>query len=331
MMCSPILFLRGHTMNNTNKFDIYQNITDRIIEMLEKGTAPWIKPWNNPEYNFSLPKNAVSNRYYSGINILLLWMAMDEKGYTQSKWVTAKNANDLGGYVRKGEKSTLIALYSPITREKLDDNGEPILDENGQPELENFAILKKHHVFNIEQCEGLPKILFEPIQKESEEVPFRELEDIKNIHQGMNLTVISKKTDKAFYRPKTDVVTMPEMKQFHSEADYYSTLLHEMTHATGHQKRLCREGITSVKSRFGNKIYAFEELVAEIGGAFLCAHIGFDTVPQNASYIASWIDVLKSDKKAIFRATGKAREACEYMLDTLNVMRQATLHEEFVA
>ncbi|HDL4152368.1 TPA: antirestriction protein, partial [Mannheimia haemolytica] len=122
---------------------------------------------------------------------------------------------------------------------------------------------------------------------------------------------------------------MPEMKQFHSPQKFHSVLLHEMTHATGHQSRLARDGIVSGKARFGNKVYAFEELVAEMGCAFLCSHLGFADVPQNASYIESWIKVLREDKRAIFRASGKAREACQYMLDALNIAQLADKYEVF--
>lgn len=307
-----------------SRFDLYQTVTDRIIEALEAGTAPWLKPWNSPGSHLALPKNAVSNRLYNGINILLLWLAAEENRYQQSKWITLKAANELGGRIRKGEKATLIVNYKPIEREKHDDEGNVILDKAGNPEMERFAYLKTHYVFNIEQCEGLSETLFDSIdpQEPDEFKQYREFADIRHILEGINLTVEKKPSDKAFYRPKLDVVVMPEMKQFHSEADYYSTLLHEMTHATGHQRRLNREGITSGKAKFGSKLYAFEELIAEMGGAFLCAHLGFDTVPQNASYLANWIEVLKADKKAIFRATGKAREACDYMLDALQVMQQ---------
>lgn len=316
-------------MNTQPKFDLYQNVTDRIIAALEEGAAPWLKPWQSPDCRLALPRNAVSNRFYSGVNILLLWLAAEEHGYKQSKWITVKAANELGGHIRKGEKSTLVVNYKPVEREKLDENGNTIFDEDGNPEMERFAFLKTHHLFNIEQCENLPAHLYDSLEQPVADPlkPYQEFAEIRQIIDGINLRVDVKPSDRAYYRPSTDVVVMPEMKQFNSEADYYSTLLHEMTHATGHKNRLNREGIASGKAKFGNQIYAFEELVAEMGGAFLCAYLGFDTVPQNASYLAIWIDVLKSDKKAIFRATGKAREACDYMLDTLQVMQQYERHQ----
>lgn len=322
----PYLIFGEHIMNTQSKFDLYQTVTDRIITALESGTAPWLKPWKNADCHLALPRNAVSNRIYNGINILLLWLAAEEHGYRQSKWLTVKAANELGGYVRKGEKATLVVNYNPVEREKCDKEGNVILDKDGNPEMERFAYLKRHYLFNIEQCDNLPSHLYESIEENPEANENLVFGEIRQIIEGINLHVTSKPSDRACYYPKKDIVIMPEMKQFNSEADYYSTLLHEITHATGHKDRLNREGIVSGKAKFGNKIYAFEELVAEMGGAFLCAYLGFDTVPQNASYIASWIEVLRDDKKAIFCATGKAREACDYMLDCLQVMQQYEKH-----
>ncbi|WP_101776450.1 ArdC family protein, partial [Pasteurella oralis] len=257
--------------------------------------------------------------------------AMTEKGYEQSKWITAKKANALGGHIRKGEKATLIVMYSPIEREKVDSEGNIILDKEGNPRIERFAILKNHYVFNIEQCEGLPNSLYDAITEEKTEiVQYRQFKEIQQIIEGINLNVVETPSNKAFYRPETDTVVMPKMEQFTSEAGYYSTLLHELTHATGHQNRLNREGITSKQAKFGNATYAFEELIAEIGSAFLCARLGFNTIQQNASYIADWIQLLKSDKRAIFKATGQAREACEYMLDSLTVMQQYACKKQLI-
>lgn len=304
-----------------HKPDLYQEITDRIIKCLEEGTVPWLKPWHNPECSLALPRNAVSGRLYSGVNILLLWVASAEHGYKQSKWITAMAANKLGGHVRKDEKATTVVNYNPIDREKCDDEGNPILDEDGNPEMEHFAVLKRHPLFNIEQCEGLPSSMYEAVpakNTEADTVPYALFAEIRQMIKGMDLEVKVIPSSRAFYRPSEDKVVMPEMKQFDSEARFYGTLLHEMTHATGHQKRLNREGVASGKAKFGNKIYAFEELIAEMGGAFVCAHLGFNEVPQNAAYIESWIKVLKEDKRAIFRASGFARNTKNTLLKQHN-------------
>lgn len=304
----------------SQKFDIYQDITNRIIAALEKGTMPWVKPWVA-----GLPQNAVSGRYYNGINVLLLQIEAEEKGYQSTKWITAKAANELGGHIRKGEKSTRIVKYCPIEKEKHDDNGEVILDENGNPEIEHYAIIKGYPMFNIEQCEGLPEYLF-LVEKEPSEI--QKIAEVKQILEGMGIKVKHHCGDRAYYRPSSDSISMPTMKIFCSERSYYSVLLHEMIHATGHKDRLNREGVTSKKSKFGNELYAFEELIAELGSAFMCTALGFDTISFNASYIDSWIKVLKSDKKAIFKASGHARRATEYLFEIRDVMR---LYEQTVA
>lgn len=215
-------------MNTQPKFDLYQSVTDRIIAALEAGTAPWLKPWQSPECRLALPRNAVSNRFYSGINILLLWLAAEEHGYKQSKWITVKAANELGGHIRKGEKSTLVVKYKPIEREKLDENDNTIFDGDGNPEMERFAFLKTHHLFNIEQCENLPAYLYDDVESPVADTgtQYREFAEIRQIIEGINLQVETRASDRAFYRPKTDVVVMPEMKKFNSETDFYSTLLH---------------------------------------------------------------------------------------------------------
>ncbi len=313
------------------KFDLCQHITDRIIIALESGTVPWLKPWDSPDCNMALPRNAVSNRLYSGINTLLLWLATAENGYKQCKWITAKKANELGGYIRKGEKSTIVMNYRPDEREKLDDDGNVIYDEEGNPEMEQYFCINKHNLFNLDQCENLPAELFDPIPEpkppKSEPNQYDIFADIRQIIKGMELKVEMKPSNRAFYQPSEDLVVMPEMTQFENAQAFHSVLLHEMAHATGAAKRLDREGITSGKAKFGNKVYAFEELIAEMGGAFLCAYLGFDTVPQNASYIENWIQVLRQDKRAIIRASGKAREACQYMLDVLSMAKYDVFEE----
>ena len=213
------------------KFDLYQNVTDRIIAALESGTAPWLKPWSSPNSHLQLPRNAVSNRFYNGINVLLLWLAAEEHGYKQCKWITVKAANELGGHVRKGEKATLVVNYNPVEREKLDNEGNTIVDEEGNPEMERFAYLRTHYLFNIEQCENLPAYLYDPIEPKAndERKKYREFAEIRQIIDGIDLHVEIKPSDRAFYYPKKDIVVMPEMKQFTSESAYYSTLLHVLS------------------------------------------------------------------------------------------------------
>lgn len=312
------------------KYDIYQDVTDRILEALEAGVLPWVRPWTLEGNAIpGLPLNAVSGRYYSGINVLLLWLSASAKGYRQRKWITAKAAHKLGGHVRKGEKATKVVNYNPVEREKCDDEGNVLLDEHGNPELEHFAYITNHVLFNIEQCENLPETLFETVKNElqSNTLNIELREDVQLMIDGLEgLELEHVAGNIAYYDPMKDKIVLPRITQFSKEADYYSTLLHEMTHATGHAKRLNREGITAANAKFGSPKYAFEELIAQMGNAFICAHLGLDVIDESASYIDSWIQALKSDKKAIFRATGKAREASDYMFNTLYEQTEALKH-----
>jgi len=287
--------------------DIYQKITDEIIAALEQGCIPWIRPWRNGEPVF--PVNIASGRAYNGINIPLLWHSADKNGYENDRWLTFHQALQAGGNVRKGEKATFAALYLPKERELLDKDGTPRLNDDGTPQIAQFAILREFRLFNVAQCEGLPASFLAPAVQMN--APLETAENIK-VYSGVS--VIHRQQNQAFYYPARDNIVLPHPAQFNSQEDYYSTLLHELTHATGHKSRLDREGITAGTARFGNAYYAFEELVAEMGSAFLCAHTGIPSRLQHASYIDSWLKVLREDNRGIIRASGQARRACEWLL-----------------
>ncbi len=311
--------------HHQEKVDLFQVVTDKIVAALEKGTPPWRKPWRTAAGGHftsmsGLPANAVTGRNYSGINVLLLWIDAVEKGFTSHCWLTFKQALDVGGNVRKGEKSTLVTLFKPFEKKETDDQGRPLFDEQGNDVVTRRNFMTSFHLFNVEQCENLPEKLLAPVNvadvaEESSKQP-----DIKRIQRAelmvacSGVSVIHLPQNRAFYSSRADSITMPEAVQFHRPADYYSTLLHELVHSTGHISRLAREGITSSARRFGDPVYAFEELVAEIGSAFLCAEVGIQGDVQHESYIASWLKALKEDKKAIFQASRFAREAFEYLI-----------------
>lgn len=298
--------------NQAQQKDLYQQITDKIVESLENGVLPWMKPWSNS--NLPLPCNGESGRLYSGINVLLLWLSAIERQFTQRKWVTFQGANHLGGRVRAGEKSTLIIFYKQRVIEEKDNNGELVYDENGEVKMKTSVLVRGHHVFNIEQCEGLEAHYetFETNHSSHQSRP-----ELDALPLNIGVPVYNRAQDKACYLPSKDCIMMPELNQFQSENDYYATLLHETGHATGHASRLKRDGV--IKGvKFGSPTYAFEELIAELTSAFMCAQVGIDNISQNAAYIDSWIKALKSDKKAIFRASTKAREATEYLLKALH-------------
>lgn len=296
--------------------DLYQQITDQIVEALEQGTVPWQRPWNNNLPQMAIPCNGESGRLYSGINVLLLWMSAIRKGFTQRKWVTFQGANHLGGQVRPGEKSTVIIFYKQSMFEEKDDEGNIVFDENGEPKIKSSVFIRGHHVFNIEQCEGLERYYEEfPEPELSEDMLPRP--DLDVLPAKMGIPLYNKVENRACYIPGRDCIVMPDFTKFNTADDYYATLLHECGHATGHQDRLNREGITNF-SKFGSERYAFEELIAELTSAFTCAHVNIhNNISQNAAYIESWIKALKADKKAIFRASSQAREATQFLLNTL--------------
>ncbi|CEE91899.1 ArdC family protein [Xenorhabdus koppenhoeferi] len=297
--------------------DIYQQVTDKIISALETGTVPWKKPWRSAvkQYGGMLPANALTGNHYNGVNILLLWIAAEEIGCNVNRWLTYRQAQQLGGQVRKGEKSTLAVIFKPFEVQARDKEDNLLFDDKGKPLMEQRVMLKANPLFNVIQCDGLPEHLLQ----EGERIP-EDMLSPKISHEvhtmldatGVNLASVAQ--NRAFYSPASDRIVMPLSGQFFTEADYWSTLLHEMVHSTGHANRLNREGITLKNRKFGDPVYSFEELVAEMGSAFLCAHLEVFGEVNHESYIEHWLSILKADKKALFRACKQAREANEYLL-----------------
>lgn len=286
--------------NSANRPDVYQIVTDRIVEMLEKGTVPWRKPWSTAG---SLPKNLVSQKAYSGINPFLLMTAPYDSQY----WLTYKQAQDLGGHVKKGEKGTPIVFYKTYQKEV------ECPDDPDAPNFETRYALRHYTVFNVEQCDGIdyeePEITIYP---ENERI-----EKAENVQLFMpNRPVVTYGGSRAYYRPHMDSVTIPELNRFEKPEYFYSTLFHELAHSTGHKSRLNREGITGIHS-FGDSVYSREELVAEMTAAFLCAHCGIEnsTIENSAAYLQSWIKVLKGDKKLAIKAGALAQKAANYILN----------------
>ncbi|VEJ09376.1 ArdC family protein [Actinobacillus delphinicola] len=306
-----------------NKFDLYQDITNRIIEAIENGTIPWRKPWNINNGVCALPINAVSKRPYSGVNILLLWAAEIKNGYSQSQWLSFKNIAELGGTIKKGEKATKILFWRTWEKDKTDDTGAVVLDDQGQPEKESGCTVKYFNVFNVEQCENLPQKFYENSAMQIDEN--LAYDAIHRISKGMNVPVLAGKSDKAFYSPGRDCIIMPAMQAFDSIDHFNAVLLHELTHSTGAKHRLNR----NQKGNFGSADYAFEELVAELGSAFTSASLGVKSfLENNASYIDNWLTILKQDKKAIVQASKLAREASNYMLEFDLLEGAAEIYEQ---
>ncbi|PHM27830.1 ArdC family protein [Xenorhabdus innexi] len=311
--------------------DIYQQVTDRIISALEKGTVPWKKPWRSTDKQSGgiLPTNAMTGNHYNGVNILLLWMSAEEMVTNNNRWLTYLQAQQLGGKVRKGERATLTVIYKQYEVQAKDESHGLLFDNEGQPLMERRTMLKPNMLFNVTQCDGLPEHLLQQYERipedKQENFSSRIRHEVSKILDATGVKMISAAQDRAFYGPTSDRIVMPLSEQFDTEADYWSTLLHEMVHSTGHASRLNREGITRKNFQFGDPIYSFEELVAEMGSAFLCSQLEVFGEVNHASYIEHWLSVLKKDKKALFRACKQAREASEYLLNL------RTFHNEKVA
>jgi antirestriction protein ArdC len=271
------------------KIDIQETITNRIIASLEAGTAPWRKPWTGG----GLPRNAVSGKVYSGINFFLL------ASLGGGQFLTYKQAQDLGGTVRKGERGCPIVFWNWVEKEA-----------NGQ--TKKIPFLRHFTVFSASQCDGLN---LDP-EGEAQPLEFSPIEKAEETIAGTGAT-IQHEGHRAFYRPSTDSITLPEKARFHSVGEYYSTAFHELVHWTGHESRLARKGIAEV-SAFGDPVYSREELVAEMGAAFLCADHGIDSTLENsASYLRGWIDALRGDSKLVVQAAGAAWKAANLIRGTV--------------
>jgi antirestriction protein ArdC len=281
------------------KIDIYQQVTDKIIADLEKGVSPWQMPWVNGGKGAMRPLRACGVPY-QGINILLLWSASTQAGYLSRYWTTFKQAQELGGSVRKGEKGTHIVYFKTLTKTEQNAQGEDI--------TRNIPMLRDYTVFNADQCDGLP----EHMRGITEEPPAKALiiEDCEDFFRSCG-SKIEHGGHRAFYCPGSDHIQMPDLLDFKSTEGYYSTLAHEHIHWTSTKARCDRE----LGKRFGDKQYAVEELIAELGAAFLCADLYLAPEPQedHAAYLATWLKVLKDDKRAIFTAASAASKAAEYL------------------
>jgi len=271
---------------------VYDRITDRITAQLEKGTVPWRKPWN---VALAFPRNLITRRAYRGINVFLL-LAMN---YESPYWLTFNQIKQLGGNVRKGEKACPVVFWKPA---KIED------DETG--EEKEIPFLRSYHVFNLNQCEAI-KVDLVP---ENPGVPI--LTPADEIVSGMpNPPAIRYGMDRAFYQPSQDLVGMPNRKAFETDHEFFSTIYHELCHSTGHPSRLNRPTLTD-GSGFGSDPYSKEELIAEMGAAFLCGHSGVldRTLENSAAYVQGWLERLKNDKKLIVQAAAQAQKAADYIL-----------------
>ncbi|MEO7786261.1 MAG: zincin-like metallopeptidase domain-containing protein [Sphingomicrobium sp.] len=283
------------------RVSLYAEVTARIIAELEAGRFPWVQPWSSTTAAPGLPCNAVTGRRYSGINILLLWGAVIERSYASQGWLTFRQALDAGGCVRKGERGVAVVYGDRFTPE---NERERARSDGDDPRTIPF--LKRFTLFNIDQCDGLPERLAvaAPPLPERETMPVAEALITAT---GADFRIGGAK---AFYAPGADYVQVPPQPAFDHQIDYYRTALHELGHWTGHPSRLGRDQ----SHPFGSADYAREELCAELASAYLCAALGIFPTVRHADYLASWLEVLRADPRAIFRAASHASRAADYLL-----------------
>jgi antirestriction protein ArdC len=267
---------------------VYESVTASIIEQLEKGCAPWVKPWRADS---SADKNIISQKPYQGVNRLILGMSSMAKGFNVPVWASYKQWESLGANVRKGEKGTQVVFYSPVEK------------ENDKGEKESYAVLKAYWVFNAAQVDGIEFTTPSVTDK-----PFNAIEQAEQriIKTG---AVISHWGDAAFYAPSQDRIQLPHKSAFHNESGYYATAFHELVHWSGHESRCNRD----LKGRYGNPAYAFEELVAEMGAAFLCSDYSIQGELRHAAYIESWLKACRDDSRAVFKAAALAQKAVNFI------------------
>lgn len=291
------------------KVDIYQELTDRIIEKIKEGAKPWQSRWSG----YGLAKNYATGHEYTGINFFILNLLSP---HPIPYFMSYKQAKEQGGQVKKGAKSERIYFYTSYYKDKDGKNlseseGQQIQAEGG--EVNRIAFLKYYHVFNVEDIEGIEVETPEAMLTEHERLEACEAV-IKGYKNGPKH--ITEDPNSAFYKPSTDEVNLPQLERFKSVEGFYLTMFHELCHSTGHADRLNREGITK-PAKFRSERYAREELVAEMGAAFLAGHVGIggeDVEDQNAAYLGGWLSVLENDTTLIFKAAAEAQKAVNRIL-----------------
>lgn len=290
-----------------NKSDVYQIITDQILKALDEGTIPWRRPWRGG--SAGRPKSLATRKPYNGVNVWLLTMAAHSAGYASPYWTTYRKAQELGGQVRKGEKSTIAVFWKCYEKERTNDAGSIVKDE--------FWVLRYYRLFNIDQCDNLDpaKLPVDAVEPDETELDFEPVAACENIVANMQKRpdITHSNERRAYYRPSTDTVHLPDRKHFENESLYYQVAFHELGHSTGHELRLGRKNFNV--AAFGSGNYGKEELIAEFCASMLCGICGIDneTIDQAASYIDNWKRVIKADKKLVIQAASAGQKAADYI------------------
>jgi antirestriction protein ArdC len=293
--------VNSKTAPQTAKADVYARVTDRIVEDLAAGVRPWMKPWSAGHADGRISRPLRHNGTpYRGVNVLLLWGEAQAKGFGSPSWMTYKQAQELGGQVRKGEAGSMVVYADRYTKSETNERGEEAERE--------VAFMKGYTVFNVEQIDGLPAQYLAPVAPVLQPLPLHQAAEAFFAATG---ATFCHGGSRAFYAPIRDIIQLPPAEAFRDAESYAATKAHELIHWTGHPHRNARE----FGRRFGDRAYAFEELVAELGAAFLCADLGItpEVQPDHAAYLAHWLQVLKEDKRAIFSAAAHAQRAADYV------------------
>ena len=294
---------------------VYQIVTDQIIELLKQGTVPWRASWNGNRVAI----NAISNRAYSGINPFILNQAALKNEYTDNRWLTFRQAQKLGGHVKKGEKAITVVFWKPVEiRAENTENGD------GVATIREVPVLRYYNLFNVSQCENLA---IEPVEttRRSDLNPSVQAESIVTLMP--NPPKIAKGL-KACYNYRLDTVTIPPVHLFDNIAGYYSTLFHELVHSTRHATRTGRD--TTIPKGQHDERYSKEELIAEMGAAMLCGTVGIEnqTIQSSAAYIQHWLENLQNDSRMVIRAASKAQKAVDFILGLAGERASITNHRE---
>ena len=286
-----------------DRANLYEEITIKIMAELEAGRVPWIQPWESSAVRapLAMPKNAATRRAYSGINVLILWGAVVESGFATQSWLTFRQALVLGARVRKGERGVTVVFADRFIPDKARERARET-DE----ETRSIPFLKRFTVFNIEQCDDLPESVAASAPPVESDLILPQAEALLRATDA-DLRIGG---DRAYYDVVNDYIRVPPPQAFFEPVNWHRTALHESVHWTGAAQRLARD----LSGSFGSKKYAQEELVAEMGSAFLCASLGIVPTVRHADYIGSWLDVLREDKRAIIRAASAASKAADYLL-----------------
>jgi antirestriction protein ArdC len=290
-------------MQRTEKQDVYTRITNQIVSHLEKGVRPWVRPWNAEHAAGRITRPLRHNgKPYSGINVLSLWASAMAQNFAAPIWMTFKQASELDAHIRKGEKGSLVVYADSITRKETDEKTGGEIDRE-------IPFLRGYTVFNVEQIEGLPEVYYAKAAPTLD--PVARIEHAEKFFAALGAN-IRHGGNRAFYSIAADAIQMPPFKSFQDADSYYATLAHECTHWTGSKTRLDRD---FGGHRFGSEGYAVEELVAELGAAFLCTDLELALEPRedHASYIATWLKVLAADNRAVFTAAAHAQRAAEFI------------------